>query len=95
MKSTTLLLAALLAFAAPAAALPDPETEAAQAAADADAELEPRWVTVLLAPARVLGHGRFDAADPAYHVALAEERAAREAAREACACAFEYQDVAR
>ena len=108
MKIRTLALVCLLAGAAPVAALPDPQTEAgaqAEAAAsearaetggaDATADLEPLWVTVLLAPGRVLGHGRFDAAKPSYHVALAEERAAREAARRECACAFQYRDVAR
>jgi hypothetical protein len=48
---------------------------------------EPLWATVLLAPARVLGHGRFDAARPSYQAKRAAEKAAAAEARTRCSCA--------
>jgi hypothetical protein len=62
-------------------------------AAVAPQEAAPRealWKTVLLAPARVVGHGRFDAALPSYHerraAAKAEAAAARADRCAACPC---------
>ena len=58
-------------------AAPDAHPLAAQAAAPR----EPLWKTVLLAPARVAGHGRFDAAMPSYQEDRAAARAEAAAAR--------------
>jgi hypothetical protein len=70
-----LLLAALL-------------TAAADAPAPAPPASEPLWKSILLAPGRVVGHGRFDAARPSYHARRsAAEAAAAEKARSACRCA--------
>lgn len=42
---------------------------------------EATWKTVLLAPGRIVGHGRFDAARPSYHARRAEKQAAVAAAQ--------------
>ncbi len=73
-----LALALAAASASPGASTPEP------------ASREPLWQSVLLAPGRVVGHGRFDAARPSYHAERAAEKAAKEEARAArcpeCAC---------
>jgi hypothetical protein len=64
------LAIALLSMAVPARAA-DEKPGAALVAAPS----EPTWRTVLLAPGRIVGHGRFDAAAPSYHA----RRAAKDA----------------
>jgi hypothetical protein len=75
------VLALWLALTAPAFAAVAPQEAAPP---------EALWKTVLLAPVRVVGHGRFDAALPSYHEQRAAERAQAAAEHDRCpACPCE------
>jgi hypothetical protein len=71
----------VMLFAGSSAAGVEPDVDAVAASS------EPMWQTVLLAPARIVGHGRFDAAAPSYHArrAAAERTEADAAQAERCA----------
>jgi hypothetical protein len=59
----------------------------AGAAAPAAPASEPLWKSVALAPGRIVGHGRFDAARPSYPARRASQKVARADAARAARCA--------
>jgi len=80
MRLLAIGLLCLALGAPPAAAAVEGEPPAAVASR------EPLWKSLALAPGRIAGHGRFDAARPSYHARRATEKAAKEESERAARC---------